>query len=714
MSLCTLVVDIFNFIGYHVKMTFNRFLKIITAPLILLLALVLPQFANAQFGGPSNVKASLISERKDAVAGDVFHIALVQDINPEWHTYWRNPGDVGDPTRITWQAPQGIIIGDIKWPSPSQLPYGDFVNYGYSGHVVLPIEIKIPQNQAPGPVELKAQVEWLECKDICVPGQSDLSLVINIATAKNDSENSSEIKTTIAALPKAFVGQANYQIGETLNIGLAGDAAKNARTAYFYPYEVSAGALIDHAAPQIMEIGPNGLSLKLKKSPSFPKAELKNIGGVIQIDGEKTFTIDAQNAALPAGVSGHGPKLELDFAELGRASLLALLGGLILNLMPCVFPILAMKVFGLSKIAHGENNIARRYGLLYGLGVIATFAILGAMIFALKAYGAAIGWGFQLQNPIFLYLMVILIAAIGMNLLGLFEFGTSLQGIGANLAQKSGDSGAFLSGALAVAVASPCTAPFMAAALGYAAVQSPIIGLVVFLSLGIGFALPFVLLTFTPNALKFLPKPGKWMDVLKKILSIPMFLTAIWLMWVLSKVSGITMLANVIIVIAMMFTYFVSKSQGAAKLNQKISLYSLLLLIFLGLGTAFFVKPQNNMNASTAAVNHEIWSDAKVEEARAQGKIVFVNFTADWCITCKVNEKMVFENAKVQEAMKNNNVTYLVADWTNRDDEIARALSSHGRLGVPLYLIYQPANSEPVVLPQILTTQVVIDALEAK
>lgn len=669
-------------------------------------------FVNAAFAQmPSqNVKTEIILEKNSVKAGTSFHIALVQKIAPGWHTYWRNPGDVGDATRIEWQLPKGVEIGGFKWPAPSKLPYGEFINYGYSSEAILPMEVKIA-NGISGKQIIKGKATWLECKDVCIPGESEISFEINIG---NDEENPNKamIDKQLANLPKPLKGTSQFQILENnIHIGFFGSQISKISNAYFYPYEINDGALIDHAKPQFLELGDKGFSLKLNKSLSFPSRELSEIGGIIEIDGQFYEINATKSASQLMGVSGTKPVPKFELKALLSAIGFAFLGGLILNLMPCVFPVLAMKVFGLTKIAHGETKIARQYGLFYFFGVMLTFAILGGLLFALKALGGALGWGFQLQNPTFLLIMIFIIIALGFNLLGTFEIGTNLQGFGAGLAQKSGNIGAFFSGVLAVLVASPCTAPFMGAALGFAIAQPAFIGLLVFLGLGLGFALPFMALTFFPKLLGMLPKPGPWMDGLKKALSIPMFLTALWLLWVLSSVVHWQKLILAISLIIMPILIFIGIKNILNKTWGHKAFKLIIFLAFLG-SIATINLPDANSNEPINSKNHIPWSDEKVQEELANGKIVFVNFTADWCITCKVNENAVFKNAKLIHAFKEKNVTYLVADWTKKDEKIARALSSHGRVGVPMYLIYDEIGKEPKVLPQLLTTNIVIDALE--
>lgn len=653
-----------------------------------------------------NVQIELISEKTSVSAGTSFHIALKQKIAPDWHTYWRNPGDVGDATRIAWTLPQGIEISGFKWANPSKLPYGDFINYGYSNNVILPMEVKI-SNGLKGKQTIKGLATWLECKDVCIPGEAQISLSFDIGE-NIDSANKEIISQAIAKLPQKINSVAQYNPNQNqLNLGVF-DASKNKiNNAYFYPFEINDGALIDHAKPQILELGAKGFSLKIEKSMSFPDKIPNSIGGLVEIDGQY-FEIEAQlNANALTGVSGTKPRPKFEIMALLSAIGFAFLGGIILNLMPCVFPVLAMKIFGLTKIAHGETKIARQYGLFYFIGVMATFLILGGLLFALKSLGGALGWGFQLQDPSFLILMVFIIIGLGLNLLGVFEIGTSLQNFGSNLAGKSGNNGAFFSGILAVLVASPCTAPFMGAALGFAITQSPLVGLLVFFGLGLGFALPFVALTFFPAFLAKLPKPGPWMDGLKKILSIPMFLTALWLLWVLSSITGFLMIISALVTIFAGFAFYIF-----TKNNYRFSKYAIFVL------PVFIIIAMINIRILPIRTNppisyqHNAWSQEKVEQELALGKKVFVNFTADWCITCKVNEKAVFDNPKVIAAFKANNISYLVADWTKKDEKIARALSSHGRVGVPMYLMYDESGKPPKVLPQLLTPKIVIDALE--
>lgn len=621
-----------------------------------------------------------------------------------WHTYWRNAGDVGTPTKVTWQLPQGFVASDIMWPTPSKISYGEFVNFGYSNKVVFPVSLKIPANAQMGPQIIKAHMDWLQCKDVCVPGGADVSINITIGNKAQKSDNASIIEEAIKNLPAKndFKTSINTS-GKDLILSVVSQDLTNAKEAYFYPYEIKDGALIDNVKPQILELGNFGLSLKIPKSSSFK--DYPDYKGVLLVDGA-AYDLDVQKGAILNGVTGKKPLSSIDWYGLLRAIGFAFIGGLILNLMPCVFPILAMKIIGLTKIAHKEDSHAREYGVFYFLGVLITFLTLGSLIFAIKSMGVAIGWGFQLQDPTVLAVLIILCASLGFNLLGVFEFGLNLKI--ENDKPKSAKISALSSGILAVMVASPCTAPFMGAALGYALVLPPIYGLLVFVGLGLGFALPFMLLTFMPNLLSKLPKPGPWMEILRKILAIPMFITAAWLIWVLSastSYAGVTF--SILLIISLGILLWKNPVKNLDK--QYWVGFALLIAIYFGYSAQSYA---NNIARSIKDTpTAQKWSDAAVAEALKSNKVVFVNFTADWCITCKVNEKSVFEDASVKEAFGKNNVQYFVADFTKHDENIARALSSHGRAGVPMYLIYKSGRNEPKILPQLLTPRVVINSL---
>lgn len=652
-------------------------------------------------GRSENVEVQLVSSVATAAPGDTVAVALVQTIREKWHTYWRNPGDSGTATEIAWTLPPGASAGPIEWATPMALPFGPLVNYGYEGTVVLPVAITVPEGAAPGAeLRLTAKVDWLECADICIPADATISLPIRIAAATApDATWGPRIAAARAALPKPFAGDARFTLGPAPVFTASGAGLAGASAATFFPYS---GTLIDHAAPQRASLGDGGLRIDLKGSPVPvpPPAEGAVEAGVLVV-GEgasaRAFEVTA-TVGPPLDGAGGRPLAGAPAAAGGEAPLtlplalaFAFLGGLILNLMPCVFPVLSLKALSL---AHGaQTGTARRHGLLFLAGVMATFLALAGVLVGLQAAGAGQGWGFQLQEPLFVGALALLFFAIGLNLLGVFEIGGSLQNLGGGLAGRPGDAGSFFTGALAVTAATPCTAPFMAGALGFAASQPAVVSMAVFGALGLGFALPMTALAFAPGLQKLLPKPGVWMDRLKQAFAFPMFGAAVWLAWVLAAQAG----ADGLLVLLTLAVALGLALWGLSTFRRPVSRAVVAGVAMLTAGAvAAAVRP-------TPGLAPEPWSAQRVAELTSQGKGVFVNFTADWCVSCKVNERVALSSPDVAQAFAAANVIYLKGDWTNRDAAIAAELAAHGRTGVPLYLYYAPGASEPAVLPQLLT-----------
>jgi thiol:disulfide interchange protein/DsbC/DsbD-like thiol-disulfide interchange protein len=667
-----------------------------------------------------HVTVQLKTARAIVAPGESFHVVIEQKIASGWHTYWRNPGDSGEPTSATWTLPAGVTAGQIKWPAPTAIPFGPLVNYGFSNSVLLPLEITIPATATVGDtVTLAAQVRWLECADICIPGNADVQVDVQIGVKGQDSSDSALVKNALAQLPTPFTGSTNLTDLGAGGLQLIVKGTDTPRAAYFFPYEIKTGALIDFAQPQELVRGKDGFGLSMAKSPSFP-ADLKGpVSGVLVLgrgSNTKAYVIDANFEAAPAGTitpKVATPAIPSPNVGLWVALAMALAGGLILNLMPCVFPILSMKALGLIEASHSDAKAARAHGLWYGGGVIVSFFALAATLIGLQSAGMAVGWGFQLQNPAIVIGLAILMVWVGFNLLGFFEIGTSLQNIGANLAVAKGASGSFLTGVLAVIVAAPCTAPFMGAALGFAATQPAFISLLIFATLGLGFALPFVALTFSPGLLRTLPRPGPWMVRLREALAFPMFATAIWLIWVASAQAGQAgVLAAMVGIFGAGFAIWTARTWQSNL--AKAAAVVVALGSFIWSIQHVLAAPAPQQASLQGNAQNDTWSEARVAQLQSEGKTVFVNFTADWCVTCKVNEVTAFSNGGVRAALSGDKVAYLVADWTNRNDEIAKALASHGRIGVPLYLVYKPGVSQPLILPQILTAVAIVDAINAR
>ncbi|MFI4964667.1 MAG: protein-disulfide reductase DsbD family protein [Caulobacterales bacterium] len=686
------------------------------AGLFLALTIALPAAAQVP-GATHHVAAELVAERQGIAPGQTIHVALRQQVQKGWHTYWRNSGDSGEATRIKWTLPAGWRAGELTWATPRRIPVGPLMNYGYQGEVLLPVAITAPASAKPGTkVTLNAAVSLLVCAEVCVPEDDALSLTLPVtaAAAPQDPRWGQPIEAALAAAPKPAGLAAVFQPrGPGVALAVTGAALKGADMAgaYFYPFQAT---VIDHAKPQAIERGPDGLTLTLAPGYAFQGGQAPaGLAGVLAVGG-KAYEIAAAPGAPPPGASGLGPPAAegAGGADLGlaAAALFALLGGLILNLMPCVFPILAMKAASLA--GHGDDHReARAQGLAFGVGSVLTFLALAGGLIALKAAGSAVGWGFQLQSPPVVAVLALLMLAVALNLSGLFEVGTSLQGAGAGLASRGGALGAFFTGALAVVVAAPCTAPFMGPALGWALTQPAMAALSVFLALGLGFAAPFVLVAFAPRLLSRLPRPGPWMEMFRKALAFPMYGAAAWLAWVLAQQTGADDLAKLFAaaVVVGLAGWLAGLAQRRAAMGGKPLILAASAGLLAALAVAAVVWPQDK----GAELPSEPYSPTRVAELRAEGRPVFVNYTAAWCVSCQVNDKVALSTHAVAQAFARHKVAYLKADWTKRDATIAADLASHGRAGVPLYLLYGAGGGEAAILPSILTSDVVVKAVEA-
>ena len=677
----------------------------------------------------AHVQASLVADEAKVAPGGVVHVALRQVIEPTWHTYWRNPGDSGQPTTLAWTLPTGWSAGDIVWAPPKKLPLPPLMDYGYEGQVLLPVAIAIPKDATAGQsVTLKARADYLVCQQVCVPEGADLSITLPVATAATpDPAWAGPIKTALDAAPKPAGLTAAVTPGTLLKLSITGPAVTDAdvSAAYFFPYDSSA---IDHAQAQSIERGPKGLTLTLTPGVAFKGASPPaKMDGVLSVDG-KVYEIHATPGPPLAGAAGLGaPGVAAASADM-TAILIAIgsafVGGLILNLMPCVFPILSMKAIALARHAHGRS--AGLHGLAFLGGVVATFLALAGALIAARAAGQAVGWGFQLQSPAVVAGLALVMLLTALNLSGVFEVGESLQAAageagGADMSADAGNLwGSALTGVLAVAVAAPCTAPFMAPAIGFALTQGPVIALAIFLSLGVGLAAPFTLLAFAPVLLKLLPRPGAWMETLKGVLAFPMYGAAAWLVWVFSQQSGT--LGPAALMAAAVFAGFAAwlygKAQSARIAGGKpwgrfglagISMAVALVLAFFPQGGA--PSAAAGQTAGAGGVASEPFSPAKLDALRAAGTPVLLDFTAAWCVTCQVNERVALTTPQVAEAFRKTGTVYMVGDWTNRDAAIAQFLTANGRAGVPLYLVYGKGGGQPVTLPQILTPGIVVDAV---
>jgi len=696
------------------------------AKLLAAAALVGAAPAAAAPADTGHLVAELVAQDQAIAPGGTTHVALRQQIDKGWHTYWRNSGDSGQATSLAWTLPLGWAAGEIIWAPPHRQPTGPLMNYGYQGEVLLPVTVRAPADARPGQaVTLKATASFLVCEEICVPEEAVLSLTLPVAAGpvRRDPRWGAPIAAALAAAPKPAGLTARFaRTGTGLTLAVVGSPLKAADLgqAYFFPFD---GAVIDHAAPQVIERGPEGLTLALTPGAAFQDGPApQRLDGVLSL-GSQAYEVSAAAGPPPPGAAGLGPppvKASAAVGSLGLAGamLAALLGGLILNLMPCVFPILAMKAASLAGHAH-ERAAARRQGLAFLAGVLVTFMALAGTLIAARAGGAAIGWGFQLQSPPVVAGLALLMLAVALNLSGVFEVGASLQGAGTSLASRGGLAGAFCTGALAVVVAAPCTAPFMAPALGWALTENAPAALAVFASLGLGFAAPFTLTAFAPGLLAGLPKPGPWMERLRNLLAFPMYGAAAWLAWVLSLQAGPSGLARIFaagVTLALAAWLFGlaqqrrsagARSAAAGGLGAVLAAAAVLVALWPG-----YMAPPAGGGDAAARIPYQAYSPQRLAALRAEGRPVLVNYTAAWCVTCQVNEKVAFSSAVAAQAFRATRAAYLKADWTRKDAVIAAELASHGRAGVPLYLVYDAKGGPPVVLPQLLTGRIVAKALK--
>jgi len=683
---------------------------------LLCLAMSIAMFGVARAQGEPNPHASarLIARTNGAAPGSTVWLAADITADKGWHTYWLNPGDAGEATKLTWKLPAGWQAGPIRWPAPGRLPVGPIMNYGYEGRAVLPVPLTVPSGARVGDTaSVAASVDYLVCADVCVPGHADVALTLPIVSTPAPSPQAADVDRALASAPKAAALSATFRPASGgMKLSIAGAALSGVapRDAYFYPYSET---LIDHAKPQTVERGPRGLTLTLLTPKGARSASA--VAGALVVDGQ-AFDIAASPGDPPPGSGGlsDGGVLNL-LLVLGAA----FLGGLILNVMPCVFPILSMKAAALAGHAD-EAARARAQALAFVGGVLVSFLTLATVVLAARGAGSAIGWGFQLQSPIVVAGLSLVMLAAALNLSGLFEIGASAQGWGARLAARGGLIGSAATGVLAVVVAAPCTAPFMGPALGFALTQPAPVALTVFVALGLGFAAPFAILSFSPGLIRRLPRPGPWMDVFRKALAFPMYGAAAWLAWVLSQQTdpaGLARLFIAAVLIALAAWLFgMGQRRGMVRGDRVYLALMIGTLALLGLGGVFALAPYDaaaagRVGGSVGGVTAQPWSADRVAALRAQHRPVFVNFTAAWCVTCQVNERVAFSTPEVAQAFARTGAVYLVADWTNRDGAIAKALADQGRIGVPLYLVYGVDAPTPEALPQFLTPTVVVEAI---
>jgi len=684
--------------------------KLIISCFMLICMIATPITAHAQNSDNENlVQIRLLAENGEVEGGDEIWIGIEQVIKPHWHTYWKNPGDSGTIAKADWKLPNGYEISDIHWPTPKRIPYGPLMNYGYEDNVVLLQKLKLPSQIGTQPITLTADIELLVCKEECIPEYGTYTLTLNGDNAVNE-DNTAFIENAVSKLPIKTDWAAEFSTqGENfkLSIDLPKDIASDIKLGTLALYPLDWG-LIENAAAQSALLNENTLIFTQNKGER-DLAEIKQSDFVISYTNqqglESSFNLTAKPIAAAAKTIEQTETTSL--TALAKALIFALLGGLVLNLMPCVFPVLSIKALSLVKIADEHPNLAKLHGVSYTAGVILSFLVIAGTLLVLKSAGAQIGWGFQLQNPLVVGGLAYLLFIIGLNLMGYFEFGNNLGNVGNKLTQGNGLKSSFFTGILATLVATPCTAPFMAGAIGFALTQTAFVNLIIFAALGLGLALPYLALSFMPALQSIMPKPGAWMNTFKQLLAFPMFFAAIWLVWVLSKQAGPTGVLQILV--GMGLIGFAIWIFGITKRK----FIKAIALLFFALSALMLVIPTATMPDKGSITTEQkfglAFSPEKLETLLSESDDpIFVEMTAAWCITCKVNHATSINVPSTKTAFTDNNVQYLIGDWTNQDPEITKFLNKYGRNGVPIYVYYGPKNDngqrpEAKILPQILT-----------
>ena len=693
--------------------------------LLIAAASALPLLALAAPGpvvSTPQVRAELVAHAPEGVApGKPLWLGLAIQHQPHWHTYWKNPGDSGLPTNLQWALPAGIAAGEIEWPTPQKLPIGPLLNYGYEGTVLLPVPVVVAAGFNADKLDVKLHADWLVCKEVCIPESGDFAISVPVQAAT--AGNKALFDTARAALPQAAAGaRASAALeGETLVVRIAGlPAAWQGKALAFLP-EV-AGVVQNAGTPETAwQAGEWTAKLPIdpqrSAGPALMPAVLTMPGRAagLRVEIPVTTAWPAIAAAAPLPSLGDAvvtaPMANANPVGLIAALALALAGGVLLNLMPCVFPVLSLKVLGFARQADDRRALVAG-GLAYTAGVVLSFVALAALLLALRAGGEQLGWGFQLQSPAVVALLAALFTLIGLNLAGVFEFGSLLPSGWAAVRAHHPLADSFLTGVLAVAVASPCTAPFMGASLGAAVTLPPAQALAVFAALGLGMALPYLLASAWPALARALPRPGVWMAHFKALMAFPMFATVVWLVWVLGQQAGIDGAAALLALLVALA--FVGWALGSPALGSKarwgFGAASLLLLAAV-LAWTLPALHEGPPAPAQAQAGWEPWSTARVTELVGQGRPVFVDFSAAWCVTCQVNKRTTLNRAEVVADLAQRRVALLRADWTRRDAAITTELARLGRSGVPVYALYAPGAAAPKILSEILSVGEVREAL---
>jgi thiol:disulfide interchange protein DsbD len=684
----------------------------------------------------SHVKVSLVAADASVQPGKSITVALRMVHDAHWHTYWVNPG-TGLPTTLDWKLPAGWKASDIQWPAPQVLKdkSGAVIGNGYEGDLLLPVTLTAPADAAPGSsVELKASASWLMCAEMCMPGDATLSLRLPVAAdaPKPDATWGERIRQTVATLPRALsewaVVTSRTAKTVTLTVKPAGSPSHVPTDLHFF----AADNLVGYELPQeVKSDGKGGFVLSLQVAPDAP-ADAKNLTGILTAGNgwlaggnprglavDAAFTVPAAatpGAQVTAGAAATTTTPAPAPTSLVGTLLLALLGGLILNLMPCVFPVLGIKILGFVHQAGHERSKVVAHGLVFTLGVLLSFWSLAAVLAVLRAGGDQLGWGFQLQSPAFVYGLAILMLVFALNMSGLFEFGLSATGVGGELQTKSGYAGSFFTGILATVVATPCSAPFLAPALGAALAVSTVESFAIFTAIAVGLSTPYLMLSIFPQAVKVLPRPGAWMETFKQFMAFPLYATVAYLAWVLagqtSEEGFRDALFGLVLIALAVWVYGRWTAPGASAGRVRFGVIGCVIAGLAGLWLGWPRTAEAAPAGSAPEVVWEAWSPEAVAKLRAENRIIYVDFTARWCATCQANKKLVFHNDEVLRYFAEKKIATLRADWTNKDPRITAELARYQRSAVPFNVFWIPGKNDPVILPELLTPGIVLEAVK--
>jgi len=685
----------------------------------------------APLGAEAQVRSSLVAADTAVQPGKPVTVAVRLEHDPHWHTYWIRAG-TGYPTSLKWDLPAGWVAGPIQWPTPITIKgsHGEVTGNGYDGVLYLPVAVTAPADAQPGNVKLKVHIKWLMCADICIPGEGDATTTLKVSPGPPTPN--AVVRDALANMPMPRTEAAWHitakRTDKTVTLQIGGAAGIDA------PHFFSEDDFIQYDQPQPATGDGGNLKLTLQVADDADLSTNRLVGVLAYIDekgiyrGAQMSTPLDSTAAAGSPVSGPdsgapsgsnsstvGAAIGTGSPAIARASLfvtslLALVGGLILNLMPCVFPVLGIKVVGFVNQANSDRRKITIHGLAFTAGVLLSFWGLAAVLAVLRAGGQQLGWGFQLQSPVFVFALTVVMLIFALSLSGVFEFGLGAMGVGSNLQMKDGYSGSFFTGVLATVVATPCSAPFLAPALGAALALPTAQSFVVFTAIALGLSTPYLLLAIFPGAVKILPRPGRWMETFKQVMAFPLYATVGFLVWVMAgqvSENGLLMVLFGLTVIAMAaWLYGRYTAPGASTARMRFGLIGGAVLLATGLNLGW-PRP-----AAPSDIAWEAWSTQRIEQLRAQGRPIYVDFTARWCATCQANKKVVFASTDVRRYFHDQNVATLKADWTNSDPHITAELARWNRSAVPFNLVYLPGRAAPRILPEVLTPSIVLRAFK--